>query len=206
MSGLRERQKADRKQRILTAAEDLFRMHGYENTKIDAIAASAGVSVGTVYNYVENKSDLLMMLVTAHFDFVRDEVDELIRTPPENLVDGVANVFFAMTQHSLDHLGRDNWRHLFGLSIAHRQTVLGERFAQYNHFLLERIVKMLSAFQAKGMLPEPCDTHRLGGILFRIETMHYIELASSDDMSFEAYKESVRADLGFVLAPYTGSE
>jgi len=202
VSGLRERQKADRKRRILAAAETQFREHGYEDTKIENIAAEAGVSVGTVYNYVENKSDLLMILVTEHIDFVMGEIDLLIKSPPTDLIDGVSGVLFAMTRHSLDHLGKENWRHLFGMSIAHRDTTMGRQFNEYNLMLLDCIVRMLKALQENGVLAADCDTERLGGILFRVETMHYIDLASSDESSYAEYKEAVLRDLRFILDPH----
>ena len=62
MSGLREKQKADRDQRILKAATRLFREVGYDRTKIETIAAKARVSIGTVYNYYQNKGDLLVAI------------------------------------------------------------------------------------------------------------------------------------------------
>lgn len=202
MAGLRERQKADRERRILDAAETQFRTYGYEETKIDNIAREAGVSPGTVYNYFENKSDLLLTLVTTHDEFVEGEVDELIHNPPENLVDGVSGVFFAMTRHSLDHLGRENWRNLFGLSIAQRDSVLGERFTAFNDRLRRRIVRMLESLQKSGVLAEGCDTEKLGGILFRVETMHYMDLASSEVATYNDYKAAVLEDLQFILTPF----
>ncbi|MEM7169550.1 MAG: TetR/AcrR family transcriptional regulator [Pseudomonadota bacterium] len=202
MSGLREKQKADRQRRILLAAEEEFRRYGYEDTKIDAIAIAAGVSVGTVYNYFENKSDLLLELVTLHDRFVEAEIRDLINNPAKSLIDGVSGVFFAMTRHSLDHLGKENWRNLFGLSIAHRQTTLGDRFARFNDHLLKRIIHMLDVMQQNALLRKDCDTQRLGGILFRVETMHYIELASNDALSYEDYKKNLLKDLDFILTPF----
>ena len=202
MAGLREQQKADRKHRIISAAEIQFREFGYEDTKIENIAHAAGVSVGTVYNYVTNKSDLLMILVTQHIDFVKEEIDELIKDPPANLVDAVSSLFITMTRHSLDHLGKDNWRHLFALSIAHRGTVIGEQFVQYNGALHDRIIRLLDALLENGVLAKHCDTVRLGGILFRVETMHYIELASNGNATFNGYKKAVQEDMQFILRPY----
>ena len=147
MTGLRERKKADRERRIIEAAAEQFRTVGYEETKIENIARAAGVSVGTVYNYFENKSDLLLTLVTLHDRFVEREIEETIGNPPSNLVDGVCGVFFAMTSHSLSHLGKENWRNLFGLSIAQRQTILGQRFATFNDRLRTRVVRMLNVLQ-----------------------------------------------------------
>lgn len=202
MTGLRERQKASRERRILDAAERQFRALGYEETKIDAIAGEAGVSVGTVYNYFENKSDLLMTLVTIHDEFVAGEIEGLIQNPPDNLLDGVTGVFFEMTRHSLEHLGRENWRYLFGLSVMHRETELGRQFAAFNERLLDRIVRMLTVLRKQGSLSPESDPGQLGGILFRVETMHYVELISNPSMRYEDYRVRLLNDLKVVLRPH----
>ncbi|TIY03560.1 MAG: helix-turn-helix transcriptional regulator, partial [Mesorhizobium sp.] len=64
MNGLRARQKADRHRRIIEAAAELFRDAGYEGAKIETIAAQAEVSVGTIYNYYQNKGDILGAIVS----------------------------------------------------------------------------------------------------------------------------------------------
>ncbi len=56
----RSREKRDD---ILLAAADVFTERGYAGTTSDDIAASAGVSVGTFYNYFRNKRQVLVALV-----------------------------------------------------------------------------------------------------------------------------------------------
>ena len=56
----RSREKRDE---ILKAAVSLFVERGYAGTTSDDIAAAAGVSVGTFYNYFRNKRQVLVMLV-----------------------------------------------------------------------------------------------------------------------------------------------
>ena len=51
MGKLRERQKADREKRILSAAVHKFRANGYKAVRIEDLAEAAEVSVGTVYHY-----------------------------------------------------------------------------------------------------------------------------------------------------------
>src|SRR5215470_10180819 len=50
----------DKRQVILHAARELFARQGYEETTIAEIARAAGVAVGTVYLYFENKHDILV--------------------------------------------------------------------------------------------------------------------------------------------------
>jgi AcrR family transcriptional regulator len=46
--------------RILDAALDRFRLHGFEETTMRGIAAAAGVSLGSAYYYFQSKEDLVM--------------------------------------------------------------------------------------------------------------------------------------------------
>lgn len=59
----RQREKEQRYQTILGAAEALFVNKGYHQTGLEEIAEAAEVSVGTVYSYFKNKEDLLVSLM-----------------------------------------------------------------------------------------------------------------------------------------------
>ena len=48
---------------ILKAAADAFGANGYASTTMADVAASAGVSLGTVYQYFRDRSDLISVLV-----------------------------------------------------------------------------------------------------------------------------------------------
>src|SRR5690606_17918712 len=58
MSSLRERQKEERREAILDAAVALFDQLGYSATTVEQIAARAGVSAPTVFNYFGSKQDM----------------------------------------------------------------------------------------------------------------------------------------------------
>lgn len=70
MTGLRERQKADRHRRILAAAMARFRRDGFHAARIEDLAMDAEVSIGTVYNYYGTKGDLLMAAVALEVEEV----------------------------------------------------------------------------------------------------------------------------------------
>ena len=86
----RERQLAARRTQIIQAAANLFASKGFHRTTTKDIAEAAEVSEGTLYNYFENKDDLLIgimdMLTAAqqmesHFDHPVDEsVGEFLLT------------------------------------------------------------------------------------------------------------------------------
>ncbi len=70
---LRERNKAERRRRVLEAARAVFLEHGYEAATTREIAARAGVAVGTVFVYARDKRDLLMTIVNDDLEAVTDE-------------------------------------------------------------------------------------------------------------------------------------
>jgi AcrR family transcriptional regulator len=57
------RRKEARPEEIIAAALDLFVERGYASTRLDDVAARAGVSKGTLYLYFENKEDLFKAVV-----------------------------------------------------------------------------------------------------------------------------------------------
>jgi AcrR family transcriptional regulator len=61
----RERQKQEREARILEAAGAIFARKGYHQATIREIAELADVADGTIYNYYNDKRDLLMA-ITRH--------------------------------------------------------------------------------------------------------------------------------------------
>jgi len=61
-SGLRERKRAETRQRIIDAALDLALKTGLEQATVEAISAAAGVSPRTFFNYFESKDDALVGL------------------------------------------------------------------------------------------------------------------------------------------------
>src|SRR3954452_23861207 len=54
-----EQRKAQARERIVRAALDQLADGGYASTSIQAVAARAGVAVGTVYRHFPSKADLL---------------------------------------------------------------------------------------------------------------------------------------------------
>ncbi|MBP1693502.1 MAG: TetR/AcrR family transcriptional regulator [Chloroflexi bacterium] len=86
----RERQFAARREQIIQAAAHLFASKGFHRTTTKDIAEAAQVSEGTLYNYIDNKDDLLIGIMDmltaaqqmgAHFDHPVDEsVEEFLLT------------------------------------------------------------------------------------------------------------------------------
>lgn len=56
-----------RRQQIVTSAVQLFREKGFHRTTTREIAASAGFSIGTLYEYIRSKEDVLYLVCDSIF-------------------------------------------------------------------------------------------------------------------------------------------
>jgi AcrR family transcriptional regulator len=64
----RTREKEQRREAILRAAERVFHQRGFAQTTMDHVAAAAELSKGTLYLYFKNKDDLFVALSTCMVD------------------------------------------------------------------------------------------------------------------------------------------
>jgi AcrR family transcriptional regulator len=77
-TGLRERKKLQTRQRMITEARRLFSERGYEGTPLSDIADAADVSVGTIFGYFTNKSEIFF----AGYDEIVDSYVDALRMRP----------------------------------------------------------------------------------------------------------------------------
>jgi len=89
---LRERNKREKRARILAAARRLFERKGFEATSAREICRRAGIGTGTLFLYVRDKRELLFLVF-------RDEARALFRSgqakaaAAPNLIDALMGLF-----------------------------------------------------------------------------------------------------------------
>jgi len=82
-AGQREKNKIEKLQRIAEAARELFVQRGYDETTTREIAIRAGVGIGTVFTYAENKRDLLFLIAN-------DDLEEITRKAESGVRDSAS--------------------------------------------------------------------------------------------------------------------
>jgi AcrR family transcriptional regulator len=75
-----ERRKDARPQEVLAAALDIFVERGYAATRLDDVAARAGVSKGTLYLYFENKEELFKAVVRENLVPALNEAEDYVES------------------------------------------------------------------------------------------------------------------------------
>ena len=91
-SGLREQNKLEKRQRIRAAARELFSKHGYEIATLRQIAKRAHVGLGTLFNYVQDKRDLVFLIFNEELAAVTDEALRAIQAH-NSLVDQLIDIY-----------------------------------------------------------------------------------------------------------------
>ena len=89
---LRERKKLETRDRIRAAAAELFTRHGYGAATMRQIAQRAHVGLGTLFNYAEDKRDLVFLIFNEELNAVTDVALAAPR-PRQALLDQLLAVF-----------------------------------------------------------------------------------------------------------------
>jgi AcrR family transcriptional regulator len=89
---LREKKKLETRERIRTAAADLFTRRGYGAATMRQIAKRAHVGLGTLFNYAEDKRDLVFLIFNEELNAINDVALAAPR-PDQKLAEQLLAVF-----------------------------------------------------------------------------------------------------------------
>jgi len=192
MTGLRARQKADRHQRILQAASDLFRKSGYEGAKIEAIAAMAEVSIGTIYNYYENKGDLLVAIVAMEVDEVLNAGRGVIAKPPANVAKAVDKLVIGYIEHALVYLSKEMWRHAMAISTQQPESPFGKTYGNLDRALTDQTCALIARLQELGLVRRGIDARSVGEMIFNNTNMMFALFVKDEAMSTAELRAAIR--------------
>ena len=93
----------NRKIEILEAATKSFTLFGYKATTVEQVAKIANVGKGTVYNFFENKQQLLQFVVKNVIDEMQNEADKAL-SPDAPFMTNAHNCLMRMLQFRDRHL------------------------------------------------------------------------------------------------------
>ncbi|MTH77077.1 TetR/AcrR family transcriptional regulator [Paracoccus aestuariivivens] len=196
MAGLRERQKADRNRRILEAASTLFGQMGYEAARIDAIANDAEVSVGTLYNYFENKADLLLAIVSMEVEEVLGQGAAVVADPPSTVADALGKLIQTYYDHSLVYLTKEMWRAAMAMTIQQPEAPFSRRYRELDAALAAQVCDLIRTLQTRGDVRADLDASALGEIAFNDLNSLFTEFTLDEGQSLPQLRARLDAHLG----------
>jgi len=94
-SSTKRSSRAEKRDRIIDAATEVFAQKGFHSARISDIARLAGVADGTIYLYFKNKEDLLLSIFEEKMDVLLGELYEAL--------DGVTDPMDQMRVYARQH-------------------------------------------------------------------------------------------------------
>ncbi|MCG8685333.1 MAG: TetR/AcrR family transcriptional regulator [Desulfobacterales bacterium] len=96
----------ERRRHIIDSTVKLFIEHGYHKTTTRMIARAAGFSIGSLYEYVSSKEDLLYLVCKAIHEEVQDAVEDALsaNTKEKEQLAEVIRQYFIVCDKMADHI------------------------------------------------------------------------------------------------------
>jgi AcrR family transcriptional regulator len=142
--GQREKNKIDKLSRIKQAARELFLSNGFDDATTRAIASRAGVGIGTVFIYADNKRDLLFLVANDELEETTDKAEASIRDDASCL-QSLLTVF----RHHYEFFGRQP--KLSRLMLREMTFYDAGRQADRFHATRERVMRLVGAIMQRAL-------------------------------------------------------
>ncbi|MHA6196112.1 TetR/AcrR family transcriptional regulator [Pseudomonas wadenswilerensis] len=198
MSGLREQQKAARRQAIGEAAVALFARQGYQDTTIEQIAKAAGVSPPTVFAYFRNKQEIVM-------ETLRDaDARAMVATRQriarlDDPAEALCELERQVVEHAFGMLPAALWRELLPQILGQPDAGLPTAYRKVNGVLVQEIARVLSEFKQRGSLRDDLDVDYVAFLINDYGHLQFLRLASQDPPDFAGHAAQVRRMIELLL-------
>jgi AcrR family transcriptional regulator len=164
VTGLRARQKEQRREAILAAAARLFKERGFEKTAMEDIAAAAALSVATVYNYFKTKGEICVAIYKIDRDLVQAATDRVIAHPPKDPVDAICKLIETDFETEAPFIDRGAWEALF-LAALQTQPGVTEAWAGAALMRNDQFRRLLKALKERGAIARDADIEAAAELL-----------------------------------------
>ncbi len=153
MTGLREQKKAQTRAAITTEAGRLFTTQGFQATTMDEIAAAAGVSPATLYNYFGTKNSVLLAHIETTVGDMIEAGSAVLADPPADVVEAVQSLMAVVMDHFIA-LDRELLREVFAAGFGPSSDVLPE-LIRLDLLVADQLGQLLQRFDSpRGLAPE----------------------------------------------------
>ncbi|NOK20603.1 TetR/AcrR family transcriptional regulator [Corallococcus carmarthensis] len=133
------------RERVLQAAVRLFSRHGFDGTRVRALAEEADIAVGLLYSHFESKEAVLAALMQSSMLDVAHTLEAADREPTAR---GFVTALLTSAVEMLD-AHRDLWR--LSQSLRHQPEVLARLKLPLEHFLGATQQRLEQALAARGV-------------------------------------------------------
>jgi AcrR family transcriptional regulator len=196
--GLRAQQKEDRTARIIAAASGMFRTDSFDAVRMEMIAAQAGVSPGTVYNYFPTKGDLLVAIVAREVEEVLAMGARVVADPPADVAAAICALVHGYYDHSLNYVSKEMWRVAMAMIVQMPDSPASRQYVVLDELLRAQVGALIATLQRRGHVRADVDPLVLGTTMFHDLDAMFRGFVTSDQ-ELVALKAAVDVQLSEIV-------
>jgi AcrR family transcriptional regulator len=184
--GVRALGRLEKQRRVAEAAEAVFREFGYQDAAVRTIAARAGVSIGTVFEFAPDKRSLLLLIFGGVLDRLTDGAIATLDRDA-SLLDQFMHIFRERYRFFHDEI--DLARNLIvEFGFFPKPTLPDSPVAQYlatRAAFRERIAQVVAEQQRRRRIDSAIDPHDITSIAIAINLIEFREWLAEETPSVE---------------------
>jgi AcrR family transcriptional regulator len=191
--GLRSRKKAKRRDEIISAAQELFARQGIDATTMADIAAAAGISAPTVFNYFGSKDGVLIALISEGTTEARENDRTLHWTENTDLATLILNLFVRVSRRTLEIAGKRVWRYAESAAIRHPETELAAQYASVSDALVDVVAEFFAELDLELRAEVEPQPKMLAQLFHDVWMPTFLSLITNVDQTIEEHEVILRA-------------
>ncbi len=180
----------EKRNRIFDAAISEFATYGYMNANTNKIARKAGISVGSLFQYFENKEDLFLTIVK-HCATIMKVTLEAILVGEEDILLKVEKLLRAIQKHSRENL--DMIRLYYEMTAQSNSKIICEVVKDMETITAKLYAELIRKAQSEQEARTDCDPEMFAFLIDNIFMM--LQFSYSCDYYRERFKVYVKEDV-----------
>lgn len=150
--------KEEKRREVALACSDLIHEVGMKKITVAQVAKTAGIGKGTVYEYFDNKDDIIFEIINIHIEQYLDGFKESIKTV-KNTKDKIRHFFKFVLDDSEDNIKHFNgYKEFLSIVLADENSAMKEFNCDTHDFFKNQLVQILEeGVQIGDLKPESID-------------------------------------------------
>ena len=139
--------KEEKRRNMACSCKEILLEHGIKNLTIAQIAKTAGVGKGTIYEYFENKEDIVFEIITA---FISEHEKKLFEITNQNIStkDKLFHFFYTIHEDANNHKHLNIYREFLAISMTNGT----QEMVDFNIKCREKFTDILGQIMKEGIM------------------------------------------------------